>query len=59
MDTELNALPCETVKKIGYYLVGYMSFIEDKYLAYTVGIIEQDDTVPSTVIGLSNSKQFD
>ena len=35
-----------------------MSFIEDKYLVYTVGIIEQYDTVPSIVIGLSNSKQF-
>ena len=35
-----------------------MSFIEDKYLVYTVGIIEQDDTVPPIVIDLNNSKQF-
>ena len=56
MDAELNALPCET--KENRILVGYISFIEDKYLICTVCIIEQDDTVPSIVIGLSNSKQF-
>ena len=56
MDGELNALPCKT--KENRILVGCMSFIEDKYLVCTAGIIEQDDTVPSIVIGLSNSKQF-